>query len=141
VTTELTADRDLSRDTLALSTLIRAFDVCDLVLSAAESSPSQYQTPASGYFDDHVELLSGPTSTPAVGQFAMQGGPAVHSPHPHGALKLYMMLKQLELNLTQARMCLSLLAASTSAQVTNGLANRSTVLQKRIHSVVGSVYG
>ena len=68
-----------------------------------------------------------------------QALPPMQTSHAHVAVRFVIMLKQLELNLTQAKMCLTFLAPSTLPQLANGLADRCANLQKRINTMVGGV--
>jgi hypothetical protein len=136
MTTELAADRDLSRDAIVTGTMIRAVDLCDLILSIAEAQPVNSQHESCHYEPGRSSESS---STQMPGLLSHQALPPTQTLHMHGTVKFVLMLKQLELNLTQAKMCLTFLAPSTLPQLANRLASRSATLQNRINVMVGGI--
>jgi hypothetical protein len=142
MTAEPSNDRDLSRDAIVTGTMMRAFDLCEIILCMVEAQPEHHQPFAAGTFISQTSYSSEPSSTPIMsqpGRSSHQGLPSMQTLHAHSAVRFVLMLKQLELNLTQAKMCLAFLASSTLPQLSNGLANRCANLQKRINTMVGDV--
>jgi hypothetical protein len=133
MTADHSRDRDLSQDIIVTGTIIRAFDVCDLILSLAESQPEL--TSSSKPYADCPPVLSPTQQSMASGPSATNGSQTTQA---HSGLKLALMLKQLELNLTQAKMCLTYLAPSTSPPLSKNLVDKSSSLMARINTAVGS---
>lgn len=141
MTVEPLNDRDLSRDSIVIGTMMRAFDLCEIIVCMVEAQTRPNQPSEAGIFIDQTSHSSGPSSTPMSqpGNLRHQALPPMMSSYANGTVKLILMLKQLELNLTQARMCLRFLAPSMSPHITTGLTNRCTNLHKRINTMVGGV--
>lgn len=135
-------DRDLAQDAIITGTMTRAFDLCEIILRIVEALPGNHQPFAANAFNHERSPSSGPSSTPTLsqpGRSSHQASASMQTSHTHGAFRFALMLKQLELNLMQAKMCLTVLAPGALPKVADGLPNRCANLQRRINTIVGGV--
>lgn len=139
MTTLPTEDQDMTQDAIVASAMIRVFDLCDLVLSWTEAIPRQPLTLLTD-FVQHEEDFTSMHDISLSESSSQQASPPTQNSNALGTFRLTFMLKQLELNFSQAKMSLMFLAQRSSQPFASSLMTRSADLQKRFSLSTVGIY-
>lgn len=132
--------------------MIKVFDLCETVLSLVEGQLGTcHQSSPSAVFESRFAdgnnrpsmpprtFSSSSTNSISMGSWPSRSDFASETSNAEEVVRFVLTLKQLELHLGQAKICLSLLALDSAAHAGSPFPERSAGLHARIHAAIEAV--